>query len=474
MNKSKLLALVLSFNFGIFGGNVYAGNGHPLSEHTDLVGKYIVEEKKLAKSLNLFENACGIKYRQKADFFGYDELRDITLHNIYSALSEHNSIVPCYREAQSDMWDIISNYCEAILNGGYKVCGEDPKQILDNFLADLSQELSLKPSIHGLGNALYGSDIYKNKDCLDIACGVISAAFKYPLQFEVSIVGTVLDIVDIVTLVISISLSLASFGGTVALQRGTLEGVKQWSKNAVPKLTAKTMEKLASGEIKKNAIRLAGYKIVNGIHTVAPKLVETVGSKMAKEAVARMAISSVIFACEGACIGTKKTIVNNVAKGSKNSFNSEGTFDLSVQLRKQRINNIAEALSQLSYQIVNQKDDILNSNMLVCALDRRNLNTWVPGLCLVNRWNKPQTSFLKFVNVPGIMSPMVKDCKSKWALQCLEAAHKYLYMKDASKQKLEKFTESCKSGDVMNVFDIIKKFYIINKIDDINKIDEEK
>lgn len=65
MNKSKLLALVLSFNFGIFGGNVYAGNGHPLSEHTDLVGKYIVEEKKLAKSLNLFENACGIKYRQK-------------------------------------------------------------------------------------------------------------------------------------------------------------------------------------------------------------------------------------------------------------------------------------------------------------------------------------------------------------------------------------------------------------------------
>lgn len=466
MNKSKLLALVLSFNFGIFGGNVYAGNGHPLSEHSDLVGKYIAEEKKLAKSLNLFENACGIKYRQKADFFGYDELRDITLHNIYSALSEHNSIVPCYREAQSDMWDIISNYCEAILNGEYKVCGEEPKQILDNFLADLSQELSLKPSIHGLGNALYGSDIYKNKDCLDIACGVISAAFKYPLQFEVSIVGTVLDIVDIVTLVISISLSLASLGGTVALQRGTVEGVKQWSKHAIPKMTAEMAKKLAEGEIKKNAFRLAGYKIVNGIHTVAPKLVETIGSKIAKETVARMAISSVIFACEGVCAGTKKIIVHNVAKGSKNSFNSDGTFDLSVQLRKQRINNIAEALSQLSYQIVNQKDDILNSNMLVCALDRRNLNTWVPGLCLANRWNKPQTSFLKFVKVPGIMSPMVKDCKSKWALQCLEDAHKYLYMKDASKQKLEKFTESCKSGDVMNEVDIIKKINIINKIDE--------
>lgn len=466
MKSSRVLAFVISFNFGIFGGNVYAGNGHPLSEHTDLVGKYIVEEKELAKSLNLFENACGIKYRQKADFFGYAELRDITLHNIYSALSEHNSIVPCYREAQSDMWDIISDYCDAILKGEYKINSNDPKQILDNFLADLSQELSLKPSIHGLGNALYGSDIYKNKDCLDIACGVISAAFKYPLQFEVSTAGTVLDIVDIAMLVVTIALSIASFGGTVALQRGTVEGVKQWSKHAIPKMTVKMAEKLATGEIKKNAIRLAGYKIVNGIHAVAPKFVKAIGSKIAKETLAKIAISSVLCASKEVYAGTKELIVHNVAKGSKNSFNSDGTFDLSVQLRKQRINNIAEALSQLSYQIVNQKDDILNSNMLVCALDRRNLNTWVPGLCLVNRWNKPQTSFLKFVKVPGIMSPMVKDCKSKWALQCLEDAHKYLCMKDASKQKLEKFTESCKSGDVMNEVDIIKKINIINKIDE--------
>lgn len=466
MNKSKLLALVLSFNFGIFGGNVYAGNGHPLAEHTDLVGKYIVEEKTLAKSLNLFENACGIKYRQKADFFGYEELRDITLHNIYSALSEHNSIVPCYREAQSDMWDIVSDYCHEILKGEYKFNSNDPKQILDNFLADLSQELSLKPSIHGLGNALYGSDIYKNKDCLDIACGVISAAFKYPLQFEVSTVGTVLDIVDIAMWVVTIALSIASFGGTVALQRGTVEGVKQWSKHAIPKMTVKMAEKLATGEIKKNAFRLAGYKIVNGIHAVAPKFVKAIGSKIAKETLAKIAISSVLCASKEVYAGTKELIVHNVAKGSKNSFNSDGTFDLSVQLRKQRINNIAEALSQLSYQIVNQKDDILNSNMLVCALDRRNLNTWVPGLCLVNRRNKPQTSFLKFVKVPGIMSPMVKDSKSKWALQCLEDAHKYLYMKDASKQKLEEFAQSCKSGDVMNEVDIIKKINIINKINE--------
>lgn len=467
MNKSKLLALVLSFNFGIFGGNVYAGNGHPLAEHTDLVGKYIAEEKKLAKSLNLSENACGIKYRQKADFFGYDELRDITLHNIYSALSEHDSIVPCYLEAQSDMWDIISNYCNAILKGEYKVYGEDQKQVLDNYLADLSQELSLKPSIHGLGNALYGSDIYKNKDCLDIACGVISAAFKYPLQFEVSTLGKVLDIVDITTLVVSISLSLASFGGKVILQGG-LEGVKQWSKHTITKATAETMKKLAEGEIRNNTIRLMGYKIVNGLHKVAPKLVESIGSKISKETLARMAISSVIFTCEGVCTGTKKLIVHNIAKGSKNSFNCDGTFDLSVQLRKQRINNIAEALSQLSYQIVNQKDDILNSNMLVCALDRRNLNTWIPGLCLANRLNKPQTSYLKFVKVPGIMSPMVKDCKSKWALQCLDYAQKYLYMKDESKQKLEEFAQSFKLGDVINEVNIIKK------INDINKIDEEK
>ena len=138
MNKSKLLALVLSFNFGIFGGDVYAGNGHPLSEHTDLVGKYIVEEKKLAKSLNLFENACGIKYRQKADFFGYDELRDITLHNIYSALSEHNSIVPCYREAQSDMWDIISDYCDEILKGEYRF-----NELLVSLQEEMENELIL-------------------------------------------------------------------------------------------------------------------------------------------------------------------------------------------------------------------------------------------------------------------------------------------------------------------------------------------
>lgn len=468
MNKSKLLALVLSFNFGIFGGNVYAGNGHPLSEHTDLVGKYIVEEKRLSKSLDLSENACGIKYRQKADFFGYDELRDITLHNIYSALSEHDSIVPCYREAQSDMWDIISDYCDAISKGEYKINSNDPKQILDNYLADLSQQLSLKPSIHRLGNALYGSDIYKNTDCLDIACGVVSAAFKYPLQFEVSTAGTVLDIVDIAMWVVTIAMSISSMGGFVGLKRGTVEVVKQWSKYDIPKMTAKTAAKLSTGKIKENAIRLAGYKIVNGIYEVAPKFVKAIGSKIAKKTFAEIAISSVLFAGKEVYAGTKELIVHNVAKGSKNSFNSDGIFDLSVQLRKQRINNIAEALSQLSYQIVNQKDDILNSNMLVCALDRRNLNTWVPGLCLFNRWNEPQTSFLKFVKVTGIMSPMVKDCKSKWALQCLEDAHKYLCMKDESKQKLEEFTEICKSSDVMNEVDIIKEISIINKIDGEN------
>lgn len=73
--------------------------------------------------------------------------------------------------------------------------------------------------------------------------------------------------------------------------------------------------------------------------------------------------------------------------------------------------------------------------MLVCALDKRNLNTWIPGLCFANRLNKSQMSFLKFIRVKGIMSPMIKDCKSKFALQCLEDAHRYLSLKQESMKK---------------------------------------
>ena len=69
MKSSRVFALVLSFNFGIFGGNVYAGNGHPILEHPEMVAKYIAEEKKLAEILDLSENSCEISYRRKEDFF---------------------------------------------------------------------------------------------------------------------------------------------------------------------------------------------------------------------------------------------------------------------------------------------------------------------------------------------------------------------------------------------------------------------
>ena len=68
MKCSRIWALVLSFNFGIFGGNVYAGDDDPLKEHANegkggLVGKYIQEEQKFAKIYDLKKTSNAISYR---------------------------------------------------------------------------------------------------------------------------------------------------------------------------------------------------------------------------------------------------------------------------------------------------------------------------------------------------------------------------------------------------------------------------
>ena len=418
MKKSRILALVLSFNFGIFGGNTFAGNGDPLKEHMGLIDKYLKEEKKYAQIYDI-TTTNEISYRRKEDFFSYDELRAITIHNAYSAFSGHNGIVPNYCHAVEDTFEILGKYVKALHNGNYKLKGDNEVSKMQNFFADVSAELALRKSIVGLGRGLYGDDVFHNDDCIDIANGVVVSMMGISLDIGYSKVGLALDIIDIVLWVATIATIGASAYGHIVKAGINAGNAAFWAQNGVRKVSQKTAEKIAAGVIKANPVRSLGYKALNGVYKAAPNVLVTTSEFLRSMGIQHtgkiMAIGAVAvgtLASKGIITGTKDTVVLGLAKNSKNSINTNGTFSLSVQLKKQRVNNIAVALSQLSNQIINCQDEILNSNILVCALDRRNLNTWLPILSTVNRVKDPQTSWLRFKKVTGVLSPTVRNCKN--------------------------------------------------------------
>lgn len=415
MNKSRLLALVLSLNFGIFGGNTLAGNGDPLQEHADegLVGKYIKEEQKFAKIYDLKETQTAISYRRRDDFWGYNELRAITLHNVYSAFSGHDSILPSYLEALQDTFEILEKYMDAIKTRQYQFNGGTQDEILRNFCADLGVELSKRASVAKLGRGLYGYGIFKDDNSIDIANGVIVSLMGLSLDLRYSKVGLALDLIDVLLWVATIVTMGCSFAGHTAKVGVTAANKAFWVNNGI---------RVGQGVGKANILRNGGYKILNGIYQVAPDalnavntFLKTIGVKATGKVMAAGAISGVTLIAKEVVSGAKDITVYNLAKNSKNTLNSDGNFDLSVQLTKQRVMNISDALKQLGNQILNNKDEILKSNILVCAIDRRNLNTWLPGLCAINRVNEPQQSYLQFVKVAGVMSPTVGERKDKFS-----------------------------------------------------------
>jgi len=448
MNKSKLLALVLSFNFGIFGGNTLAGNGDPLKEHANegkggLVGKYIQEEQKFAKIYDLKKTSSAISYRRKEDFFGYDELRAITLHNVYSAFSEHDSIIPSYYEAIKDTFEILGQYIFEINNGRYQVNGETQDEVLRNFCADVGAELSKRSSIVRLGRGLYGHDVFKSDNCIDIANGVIVSLMGLSLDLRYSKVGLALDLIDVLLWVATIVTMGCSFAGHTAKVGVTAANKAFWVNNGI---------RVGQGVGKANLLRNGGYKILNGIYQVAPDalnavstFLKSIGVKATGKVMAAGAISGVTLIAKEVVSGAKDITVYNLAKNSKNTLNSDGNFCLSVQLTKQRVRNIADALQQLGNQIAYNKNEVLNSNLLVCALDRRNLNTWFPGLCAINRVNEPQTSFLKFVEVSGIISPTIGERKDRF-LEILNTIEELL----KRNEEFFKYVKQILSGQSIN------------------------
>lgn len=415
MNKSRLLALVLSLNFGIFGGNTLAGNGDPLQEHADegLVGKYIKEEQKFAKIYDLKETQTAISYRRRDDFWGYNELRAITLHNVYSAFSGHDSILPSYLETLEDTFEILEKYMDAIKTGQYRFNGGTQDEILRNFCADLGVELSKRASVAKLGRGLYGYGIFKDDNSIDIANGVIVSLMGISLDLRYSKVGLTLDLIDVLLWVATIATIGISSAGSAVKVGATAANKSFWINNGI---------RFGHGAGKINTLRSAGYSILNGVYQAAPDAMIAVSDFLKSCGIKATGKLMAVGAYAGASIiskeiisGTKDIVVYNLAKNSKNALNSDGNFDLSVQLTKQRVMNISDALKQLGNQILKNKDEILKSNILVCALDRRNLNTWIPGLCAINRVNEPQQSYLKFVKVAGVMSPTVGERKDKFS-----------------------------------------------------------
>lgn len=436
MKSSRIWALILSFNFGIFGGNVYAGDGDPLVEHEKegLITKYVKEEQKYTKIYDLSKTSRTISYRRKEDFFSYDELRAITIHNVYSAFDENEGIIPSYLKTIKALGDIIFNISYEMAEGKYKIRGETKDDVLKNVLADVSATLSKDTSITHLGYALYGRDVFRNSDSIDIANGVVLSVTDRVLNGKCTGWGITADIVELCILAIEIAVSIAV--PICAAKGAVVKGVfaknaEFWMKNGVHKLSKETAAKLASGAIRSNALRSLGYKALNQlpIQTLeavssffAKHSVKNIGKKMAIGAVTGMVLSSdVLFA-------SSKGIQYSVAQNSKNAINTENPIMLSTQLSMQRADNIADALRRLIEE--SSKDHVLNSNILVLALDRRNLNTWIPGLCLANRLCERQKSWLYFRYEPSVASPTVKNCVGNFSKILEELKEQFEFTKD--------------------------------------------
>ena len=410
----KMLSCILGAGVLFFNSHVsFAGNLDPLKEHPELVKKYLGQEIEYSKIHDL--SSANVSYTRKEDFFLYDELRTITLHNVNSAFDLNEGIIPNYLEAIQNTMDTLRKYAEAIYSGNYELKGKDEKERLRNFLADVSEEISIKPSITSLGRGLYGYGNFKSHHAIDIANAVVASMFTVSMELERSNWGIAWDIFDIVTLaVMFVPFGCASGGVTRCATSATKSF---WAKNGTTFVSKKTAEKLGY-----NNIRAFGGKLVNGAYKIAPEVLEALGSwlksigvKCPSLAMKKGAVLAASIAGRQILTGVKDNIIWGLAKNSKNSLNSDGNFDLSVQLTKQRVNCTEQALRDLCTQIIKKTDEVLDANVLVCAIDRRNLNTWIPGLALFNRFNNTQKSFLYFYKAPGAMSPTVRNSKYNYS-----------------------------------------------------------
>ena len=410
----KMLSYILGAGVLFFNRDVsFAGNLDPLKEHPELVKKYLGQEIEYSKIHDL--SSANVSYTRKEDFFLYDELRTITLHNVNSAFDLNEGIIPNYLEAIQNTMDTLRKYAEAIYSGNYELKGKDEKERLRNFLADVSEEISIKPSITSLGRGLYGYGNFKSHHAIDIANAVVASMFTVSMELERSNWGIAWDIFDIVTLaVMFVPFGCASGGVTRCATSATKSF---WAKNGTTFVSKKTAEKLGY-----NNIRAFGGKLVNGAYKIAPEVLEALGSwlksigvKCPSLAMKKGAVLAASIAGRQILTGVKDNIIWGLAKNSKNSLNSDGNFDLSVQLTKQRVNCTEQALRDLCTQIIKKTDEVLDANVLVCAIDRRNLNTWIPGLALFNRFNNTQKSFLYFYKAPGAMSPTVRNSKYNYS-----------------------------------------------------------
>lgn len=410
----KNLGCILGVGVLFFNSNVsFAGDGDPITEHPELVKKYLDQEIEYSKIHDL--SSTNVSYTRKEDFFLYDELRTITLHNMHSAFDLNEGIIPNYLKAIQNTMDTLRKYAEAIYSGNYELKGKNEDERLRNFLADVSEEISIKPSITSLGRGLYGYGNFKSHHAIDIANAVVASMFTVSMELERSYWGVAWDIFDIISLVIMFVPFGCASGGVTRCATSATKSF--WAKNGTTFVSKKTAEKLGY-----NNIRTFGGKLVNGAYKIAPEVLEALGSwlksigvKCPSIAMKKGAVLATSIAGRQILTGVKDNIIWGLAKNSKNSLNSDGNFDLSVQLTKQRVNCTERALRNLCTQIIKKTDEVLDANVLVCAIDRRNLNTWIPGLALANRFSEPQKSFLYFYKAPGAMSPTVRNSKYNYS-----------------------------------------------------------
>ena len=82
---------------------------------------------------------------------------------------------------------------------------------------------------------------------------------------------------------------------------------------------------------------------------------------------------------------------------------------MTIMFARQRAINIANLLNEIIRELIEHRGQVLKSNVLVIALDKRDMNTWLPW----NRYIENQGTYCDFKSLRGLdpsVSPFGSNC----------------------------------------------------------------
>lgn len=359
----KIISVFLSFTFCFAGmsKHVFAGWGNPLSEHRELIGEFIAEDHHLS-GLTSFDPKQGIPLliRREPKFmetFG-DEYREIRVYNIPCLLDQRvekggrlgsKSFLV---EFQDDLNKIKENMPKL------KKLAKKSKD-LDGFLNG-SVRLLNDPTFRLLKGAI-GEGLAKllniPPDCIIMALVLAQLLYNKTLNSEYNSAAAILQILGISAITIG-----AVFLGSAAISAMAPTGT-------------------------------TGAAVVEA-GTVVAETGTTAGTVATKGLLVKGAV--------GVAAGT------GLFYGGGVWLENDGS--IKQKLIRERILNYAKLFKYLMEEITNNKEGIMESNVLVIGIDKRDFAD-----CFFWNGNRDNHGvWVRFATIKDLRcSPLAKDCKTR-------------------------------------------------------------